>query len=77
MNYKGILHRVCVSEDVHCCESVLLKFEMYGKVFVPSSSCIFGDEEASEWMLLIRQSVECKVNMTMLDFVVVGMALSD
>ena len=75
VNYKGILHRVCVSEDVHCCEWVLLKFEMYGKVFVPSSTWVFGIE-ASEWMLLIRHSVECKVNMTVLNFVVVGMALS-
>lgn len=49
---------------------------MYGKVFVPSSTGIFGNE-ASEWMLLIRHSVECKVNMTMLDFVVVGMTLSN
>lgn len=77
MNYKGILHGVCVSEDVHCCESVLLKFEMYGKVFVLLSTSFFGNEEASEWMLLIRHSIECKMNMTVLNFVVVGMALSD
>jgi hypothetical protein len=50
---------------------------MFCKVFIPSSTGIFGNEEASEWMLLIRHSVECKVNMTILDFVVVGMALSD
>jgi hypothetical protein len=50
---------------------------MYGTVFVPSSTGIFGNEVASERMLLIRHSVECKVNMTMVDFVVVGMGLSD
>jgi hypothetical protein len=38
---------------------------MCGKVFVPSSTGVIGNEEASEWMLLIRHSVECKVNMTM------------
>jgi hypothetical protein len=50
---------------------------MYDTVFVPSSTVIFGNEEASEWMLLIRHSVECKMNMTVVDFVVLGMALSD
>jgi len=34
-------------------------------------------EEAPEWMLLIRHSVGCKVNITVLNFVAVGMALSD